>query len=65
MENDIYRKRESFAVHAKLSRYPHYMDFCDNTFVMQGQGAYMLLLEQKIHEENFCTPLKTAKTVKV
>ena len=32
------------------------MDFPSNTFVVQGQGAYMLYLEQKIHGKNFCTP---------
>ena len=26
--------------------------------MVQGQGAYMLLLEQKIHGENFHTSLK-------
>ena len=35
-----------------------------NTFVVQGQGAYMLYLEQKIHGENLRTLLKTSKTTK-
>ena len=50
---------------AKLSRYSHYMDFPSNTFMVQGQGAYMLYLEQKIDEKNFCALLKTTKTAKV
>ena len=29
------------------------MNFCDNTFVVQGQGTYILYLEQKIHRKNF------------
>ena len=29
------------------------MDFRGNTFAVQGQGAYMLLLEQKIHGKTF------------
>ena len=41
------------------------MDFPSNTFAVQGQDAYMLYLEQKIHGKNFCTLLKTAKTTKV
>ena len=56
--------RESFA-ELKLSRYSHYMDFPSNTFAVQGQGTYMLYLEQKIHRKNFCALLKAAKTVKV
>ena len=47
-----YRKWGKFCW-AKLLRYPHYMDFHDNMFTVQGQGAYMVLLEQKIHGENF------------
>ena len=50
---------------AKLSRYSHYMDFPSNTFVVQGQGAYMLYLEQKINGESFRALLKTAKTTGV
>ena len=37
------------------------MDFRGNAFAVQGQGAYMLLLEQKIHGKNFHTPLKDCK----
>ena len=40
---------------AKLSHYSHYMDFPGNTFVVQGQGAYM--------SKRFMG--KTAKAVKV
>ena len=29
------------------------MDFPSNTLAVQGQGAYMLYLEQKIHGINF------------
>ena len=32
----------------ELSQYSHYMDFPSNTFAVQGQGTYMLYLEQKI-----------------
>ena len=32
---------------AKLSRYSHYINFPDNTFNVQVQGAYMLYLEAK------------------
>ena len=41
-----------------------YVDFPSNTFVVQGQGAYMLYLEQKIHGENFCVLLKPQKPQK-
>ena len=37
------------------------MDFPSNTFMVQGQGTYMLYLEQKIHGENFWALLKTVK----
>ena len=38
------------------------MDFPGNTFMVQGQSAYMLYLEQqKIHGKHFCAVLKTAK----
>ena len=43
----------------KLSHYSHYMDFPGNTFVVQGQGTYMLYLEQKIHGTNFYALLKS------
>ena len=60
----LYRKWEKFHW-AKLSRYYHYKDFPGNNFAVQGQGAYMLYLEQKIHGKNFCALLKTLKTAKV
>ena len=56
----LYRKQGKFQW-AKLSRYSHYMDFTSNTFAVQGQGAYMLYLEQKIHGKNFCPLLKATK----
>ena len=36
-----YRKRGMFRW-AKLSLYSHYMDFPDNNFAVQGQGAFIL-----------------------
>ena len=29
------------------------MDFCSNTYTVQGQGTYVLYLEQRIHKKNF------------
>ena len=40
-------------------------EFPGNTCVVQGQGAYLLYFEQKIHGKNFRALLKTAKSVKV
>ena len=37
------------------------MDFPGNTFVAQGQGAYMLYLELKIHGKTFRAFLKNHK----
>ena len=41
------------------------MDFPGNTFTVQGQGAYVLYLKQKIHGKNFRALQKTTKPVKV
>ena len=59
-----YRKRGSFA-QLNICGIHMYMDFPSNTFTVQGQGAYMLYLEQKSHGENFRVLLKTTKTAKV
>ena len=40
------------------------MVFPGNIFAVQGQGTYMLPLEQKIHEKNFHTLLKSPKNCK-
>ena len=40
------------------------MDFLGNTFAAQGQGTYMLYLEQKIHGKNFHALLKPQKSQK-
>ena len=42
----IYRKRAKLRW-AKLLRYPHYMDFHGNTFMVQGQGTYMFTFRAK------------------
>ena len=40
------------------------MDFPGNTLVVQGQGAYMLYLEQKIHGKTMAKKLKLQKLQK-
>ena len=56
-----YCKQESFARLNFPGIHIIIMDSCSNIFVVQGQNAYMLLLQQKIHGVNFCTPLKNCE----